>query len=361
MEFAEEDRFKTAFISHKGLYQYKKLPFGLKNAPALFQRMMDRVLGSLRWTAALVYIDNVIIFFSSGHDHLKYLRTLLQSGSRVGLKFHIGKCRFGYQELKLLGMGLSRYGLHTIEEKVLAITDLKPPETIGKLHRLVGMFSYDRNFISNFAKIAAPLNELKRNKVAEEEGHAQKKSGPKANSYNSRQKVTWTEDCQEAFDELKMRLFTAPILAHPNFDERQFILYTDASQIAFGAVLCQLWTHDDYNLDDDQRPEDTYRDESSMTTFVTLGESWKDDYISDPAFRHKYTKLSQDPTPELDEDGFRIQDDETMRYKGLYGERICLPAARILDALKTSHDLLSHFGFEKTYDRLTSVYFRPKL
>lgn len=353
MDLREEDRMKTAFISHRGLYQYKKLPFGLKNAPAIFQRMMDKLLGSLRWQAALVYIDDVIIFSSTWPEHIAHLRTILQSATKIGLRFHLSKCRFGYANLQLLGMGLSRYGLHTIEEKVKAISDLSPPQTIGEVHRLVGMFSYYRNFINNFAKIAAPLHDLKKNKGGSSE-------------YNARQSIDWSDECQRSFEELKSRLSSAPILAHPKFDGRPFILYSDASKIAFGAVLVQTWSHSNYNLDEDPGGEPEDQDPPTMTTFINIAEdSWKTDYIADPVFRPRYKKLllqatAKEPLP-VEEDGFFIAQDETLRYNTIYGERICLPAARIPDALKTSHDVLGHFGAKKTYERLAETYYRPKL
>lgn len=345
MSVKKEDRFKTAFISHRGLYQYKKLPFGLRNAPAMFQRMMDRMLGNLRWVAALVYIDDVIVFSESWGEHLAHLRTLLKAASKIGLKFHLAKCRFGYSELKLLGMGLSRYGLHTVEEKVKAISDLSSPETIGELHRLVGMFSYYRNFIHNFAKIAAPLNELKRNEPGAE--------------YHSKKKIQWSLECQKAFDELKNRLSSAPILAHPKFDGRPFILYTDASAGAFAAVLCQQWTRGDYDLQEDEDENDL----PPMAAFTSVSESWKDDYMADPIFRRRYQKLlERDPkSPKEDEQGFSIHADKTLRYRTINGDRICLPLARVEEALKASHDILGHFGTTKTYERITESYYRPKL
>lgn len=343
MSVKEEDRFKTAFISHRGLYQYKKLPFGLRNAPAMFQRMMDQVLGNLRWIAALVYIDDVIVFSGTWEEHLAHLRVLLRSASKIGLKFHLSKCRFGYDELRLLGMGLSRYGLQTVDEKVKAITDLSPPETIGELHRLVGMFSYYRNFIRNFAKIATPLNELKRNEPGAE--------------YHSKKQIKWSEACQKSFDELKQRLSTAPILAHPKFDGRPFILYTDASAGAFAAVLCQLWTRQDY---DPGTTEDDEADIPPMAVFTATDDSWKADYIADPTFRHKYQTLLKQ-SPHRDEQGFSIHEDQTLRYKTIHGEKICLPLARIPDALKASHDVLGHFGSTKTYERISASYYRPKL
>jgi hypothetical protein len=117
----------------------------------------------------------------------------------------------------MLGLGLSRYGLHTIEDRVRAVLDLEAPKTMGELHRMLGMFGYYRMFIRNFAKVAAPLNELKK-----------RDPDAKCKDYSSKLPIPWTDECQAAYDELKHRLSSAPILAHPRYD-RPFILYTDAS------------------------------------------------------------------------------------------------------------------------------------
>jgi hypothetical protein len=126
------------------------------------------------------------------------------------------KCRFGFSELKLLGMGLSKYGMFTLEDKVKTIRELAPPTNLGDLYRILGMFGYYRGFIRNYAKISRPLEMLKRND----------RSGV---DYNSKRTIDWNDDAQSAFDELKERLCSAPILAHPKFDGRPFVLYTDAS------------------------------------------------------------------------------------------------------------------------------------
>jgi len=124
VEIDSADRHKTAFISHRGLYQFKRMPFGLKNAPAIFPRLIDEVVGTLRWNAVLVYIDNMVIYNDTCIDHLMHLETLLQSAVKFGLKFAVDKCRFGFHDIRLLGHGLSRYGLHTLEDKVRAIMEL---------------------------------------------------------------------------------------------------------------------------------------------------------------------------------------------------------------------------------------------
>jgi hypothetical protein len=348
LEIDEADRHKTAFITHRGLFQFKRLPFGLRNAPAQFQRMMDAILGSLRWEAALCYIDDVLVFSDTWEQHIAHLRQLFSSCKTAGLMFSKEKCRFGFSELKLLGMGLSKYGMFTLEDKVKTIRDLAPPTTVGELYRILGMFGYYRGFIRNFAKIALPLEILKRGKAGVD--------------YNSKRAIEWNDEAQAAFDELKNRLCSAPILAHPKFDGRPFILYTDASAEAFGAVLCQHWTQEDYE------PADTKDGPVSMQAFVAIetGFSWNDAYLSDPTFRSVYQKLKlqqavPDTLPMASTHNFTIGTDGSMRYRTTHGERICLPKVMLDDCLKLSHDSLGHFGTDKTYDRITETYYRPGL
>jgi hypothetical protein len=344
VEIAEPDRHKTAFITHRGLFQFKRMPFGLRNAPAQFQRMMDTILGSLRWEAALCYIDDVLIFSDTWEQHVAHLRRLFTSCKAAGLMFSKEKCRFAFSELKLLGLGLGRYGLFTLEDKVKAITDLAAPQTLGELYRLLGMFGYYRGFIRNYAKIARPLELLKRSTQSDVD-------------YNSKRPITWSDSAQSAFDELKRRLCSAPILAHPKFDGRPFILYTDASAEAFGAVLAQQWTEEDYERTD---PTDSMHSFHSTTT-----RDWESSYTSDPTFRSVYQKLQGQQVDSTSSSpstiGYTLHRDGTLHYKTSYGDRVCLPKDMVLESLKMAHDALGHFGVDKTYDRVTSTYYRPGL
>jgi hypothetical protein len=162
VSLAGKDREKTAFISHRGLFQYKRLPFGLKNATAQFQRLMDVLLGSLRWVCALVYIIEIVINTDTWAKHIRALRTLLMSAEKLGVRFSLRKCKFGYNELKVLGHGVSKYGLHTLAEKVETIMELPIPRKMDELHRTNGLFAYYRRFIGYSSKIAAPLNDMKK-------------------------------------------------------------------------------------------------------------------------------------------------------------------------------------------------------
>jgi hypothetical protein len=342
LKLDQKDRWKSAFITHRGLYQFKRLPFGLKNAPAIYQRFMEQLLGSLRWTAALVYIDDVIVYSETWPEHMAHLRQLLAAAEKCGLTFSLSKCRFGFTELTMLGLGLSRYGLHTIKDRVRAVLDLAAPTTMGELHRMLGMFGYYRMFIRNFAKIAAPLNELK-------------KRDPDAQSkdYSSKLPIPWSDECQAAYDELKHRLSSAPILAQPRYN-RPFVLYTDASNISFGAVLAQVWTKEDYETatDDNVEPAVTHAMEAAF--------DWDAAYAGDKAFRSVYARLKSTDS-EAPDPNFHLHQDGSMRFRGSSRDRVCLPASSVKDALYVAHDALGHFGFEKTYDRVVATYYRPGL
>jgi hypothetical protein len=162
VDIDRDDRHKTAFICHQGLFQYKRLPFGQKNTQGQYQRLMDRVLGSLRWTAALWYIDNAIVFSMTCAEHVAHVRRFLTAIRASGLQLTSTKCWIGYPDVTMLGMQISRYGLATTEEKVTAVTALPVPTTMAVLDSVVGMFGYYRNFIRNFSRIAKPLNDPKK-------------------------------------------------------------------------------------------------------------------------------------------------------------------------------------------------------
>ena len=115
---------------HISAYQYKRLPFGLKNVPAQFQQLIGKIIGGLRWQAALVYIDDLLarIYSAAWPEHLSHPQVIFKAARGAGLVFSLEKCSFEFSDVKLLGHGLSRYGLHTLLEKVTSITLLAPPE-----------------------------------------------------------------------------------------------------------------------------------------------------------------------------------------------------------------------------------------
>ena len=213
----EEDQEKTAFITHKGLFQFTKVAFGLCNAPSAFVQLMNAALGNAQYKHVLAYLDDVVIHSKDLKSHMEHLQDVFNRLERAGLKLKMSKCQFLKPEVQFLGHVISSKGIHVSPEKVKAIAELSPPTTPRGVRGFIGMCSYYRKFIPNFAEIARCLTQLTKKKV----------------------KFTWTDECQRAFDALKKGLTTAPVLAFPSPD-RPFIVYTDSSAFAVGAVLAQM-------------------------------------------------------------------------------------------------------------------------
>ena len=219
-----DDAQKTAFTTHMGLFEYKVMPFGVKNGPATFQRLMEITLGCKRWHSCIVYLDDIIVFSPTFEEHLKELEEIFELIERAGLKLHPLKCKLLSDHLVYLGYEISPEGIRPDPEKVIAITSRKRPTTITELRATVGAFSWVRSYISNFATVAYPLTD----QLKHEKGEPHKK----------KDLIKWDENCQFAFEYLIYLLTTAPILIHPDFTQK-FILYTDASMVGLGGVLCQ--------------------------------------------------------------------------------------------------------------------------
>ena len=216
---APGDIAKTAFICPLGLYEFLVMPFGLCNAPSTFQRAMDTVLAGVKWKTCLVYIDDILVFGRTFDEHLERLGDVLSRIEKSGLKLKPSKCSFAQTEVYYLGHIISAKGINVDPEKVKAVKSLLPPTSKMVLRSFLGLASYYRRFISDFADVAQPLTRLLRDDARFEWGSAQVKS----------------------FATLKERLTTAPILAYPDWDAT-FLLQTDASNDAIAAVLSQVGT-----------------------------------------------------------------------------------------------------------------------
>jgi hypothetical protein len=139
VEFDEQDRVKTAFITADGLYEFKVMPFGLTNAPATFQRMMDVVLAGLKWNTCLVYLDDIVVFAPTVSQHLERLETVLQRIDKAGLKLKLSKCSFLEQSLKVLGYIVNSEGLSPDPAKIAAVRDFPIPRTVKRGAKLPGV------------------------------------------------------------------------------------------------------------------------------------------------------------------------------------------------------------------------------
>ena len=213
---AEEDTDKTAFICPRGMYKFKMMPFGLCNAGATFQRLMDVILSGLHPDVCLVYLDDIIVHSKTTEQHLERLEAVFTRLSEAGLKLKPEKCRFFQRSVSFLGHVISYEGIATDPEKTRAVAEWPPPSSVKELRAFVGLASYYRRFVRDFAKIAAPLHVIMK----------------------KNQRFHWNDEAQKAFDELKLALTSPPILAMPN-DLGEFVLDTDASDRAIGAVLSQ--------------------------------------------------------------------------------------------------------------------------
>ena len=217
IRMAPGDVAKTAFICPLGLYEFLVMPFGLCNAPSTFQRAMDLVLAGAKWRTCLVYLDDILVFAPTFELHLARLGDVLGRIEKHGLKLKPSKCAFGQTEVSYLGHIVSVEGIRVNPEKVQAVTSLARPTTKKLLRSFLGLTSYYRRFIDNYAAVAQPLTKLLRDD----------------------QVYDWGPNQETAFATLKTRLSTAPILAYPDWSQT-FLLQTDASNTAIAAVLSQM-------------------------------------------------------------------------------------------------------------------------
>ena len=215
----EGDGPKTAFATERGLFEWTRMPFGLCNATSTFQRLMNSVLGGIETKPGcviLVYVDDVLIATQNVDDHISLLGEVFKCLIKAGLKCKAQKCSLFQKEVKFLRRTLDADGMRIDELNANTIKNWATPQTKKHIQSFLGLANYFREFINGFASIAAPMNDLIKKDV----------------------QWNWSQECQNAFDTLKMKLTSAPVLKLPNAEGRYF-LDTDASDVAIGAVLMQ--------------------------------------------------------------------------------------------------------------------------
>ena len=212
-----EDQPKTAFSPGPGmgLFQFRWMPFGLTGAPASFQSLMDKVCRGLPFTTT--YLDNVLVHSATMEEHKAHLHALFQRISAAGLTLRGKKCHLGMSKVTYLGHEFSAAGTEPDSQKMAAVQEWEAPKDVTDLRSFLGLASYYRRYISNFADIAAPLH------------HLTDKGVP----------FVWDAECQSAFDLLKTRLTQALVLRYPDYSDSTFQLLTDASAVGLGVILEQ--------------------------------------------------------------------------------------------------------------------------
>ena len=232
---AEKDIHKTAFRAGTGgLYEFTRMSFGLCNAPATFQRLMTTVLGDENYSSLLIYLDDILVFSQTYEEMLQRLDMVFTRLREHGLRVNPNKCQFFRKEVKYLGHVVSAEGVATDPDKISAIVNWDTPTTAKELQSFMGLAGYYRRFVPGFSQIAAPLHRLTTTSTSKRK--KKRKTTEPADSRSFAEK--WDEEAERAFQELKTRLTSSPILGYPDF-ARPFIVETDASHHGIGAVLSQ--------------------------------------------------------------------------------------------------------------------------
>ncbi|KAL6417636.1 hypothetical protein ACFW04_012606 [Cataglyphis niger] len=207
---------KTAFSTPHGHYEFNRMPFGLKNAPATFQRLMDQVLSGLQGSELFVYLDDIVLYASSLREHEIKFDKLAERLRQANLKLQPDKCEFLRKEVGYLGHIISDQGVKPDPAKIRAVKEFPTPRNAKNIKQFLGLAGYYRRFIPNFSKTARPLTNLL------------KKEEP----------FDWTDEQESAFVQLREALCTEPILQYPDFT-KPFVVTTDASGYAIGGILSQ--------------------------------------------------------------------------------------------------------------------------
>ncbi|TKR95952.1 hypothetical protein L596_010042 [Steinernema carpocapsae] len=214
---------KTTFTTPVGLYEFTVMPFGLTNAVATFQRFIENLFEDLLHDFVYVYVDDILIASETWADHMAHVEEVLRRVQKAGLRLKAKKCCFARQNVPFLGYLLTEKGIKIDPSKVAPIRAYPEPQNMKELQRFLGLATYNRKFIANFAQIAAPLTRLTKPAVP----------------------YIFDESCKEAFESIKTKICEEVTLRFPDFkaaemdEKRRFVIMTDASEDGLGGVLCQ--------------------------------------------------------------------------------------------------------------------------
>lgn len=206
----------TAFVTPDGLFEFTRVPFGLRNAPPFFQQTMTTVLSGIAGRGCEVFIDDIVVCGRDATEFLRNLRAVFDRLRAHGLRLKGAKCRFGMGKIEYLGHTVSGEGVELSASRRQAIAGIKPPRNVGQLRAFLGLANYFRGFVKGYAMLAKPLTSL----------------------CSARVKFVWGSNEQVAFEALKAEIIAAPLLHHLDYD-KEVVLRTDASTVGVGGLLLQ--------------------------------------------------------------------------------------------------------------------------
>lgn len=256
---AEEDICKTAITTPFGLFEFQRMPFGLRNAAQTFQRFIDEVLRGL--TFAYAYIDDILIASENEEEHLEHLKLVFERFKDYSVLINMDKCQFGVNQLEILGHVIDSTGIKPLDNKIVAIKDFPMPTSLRQLRRFLGLVNFYRRFIPNCAEIVHPLTDLLK---------------------RTKRKLVFDDVAVESFEAVKKALANAATLTHMSTDgNTPLFLTTDASQQAVGAVLQQL-------VDGEMKPVSFFSQklQPAQTRYSTFSRELLAIYLAIKHFRH---------------------------------------------------------------------------
>ena len=215
IQMEEEDQEKTAFITSWGLFCYKAMPFGLKNAEATYQRLVNKMFQDQIGRNVEVYMDDMLIKSKEDADHLKDLKETFQTLRGYNMKLNLSKCAFGVFSGKFLGFMVSQRGIEANPDKIKAILEMTPPKTVKELQSLTGRIAALKRFISRSTDKCLPFFKI------------------------LRKAFQWTEECQQAFEELKVYFSSPPLLSPSQIGEELYLYLVVFSTAVSSALICE--------------------------------------------------------------------------------------------------------------------------
>ncbi|CAK1597154.1 unnamed protein product [Parnassius mnemosyne] len=371
----DESIRKTAFITQSGLYEFLKMPFGLSNAPAVFARLIQVTLGEVSHEIAL-YLDDVMIPTISVKRGLELLEQVLGLLEKANLKLNLKKCSFLKNTTNYLGHEISAGTIQPGRAKINCVAEYRRPRNVHEVRQFIGLTSYFRKFIRNFAQIAQPLTELTKKDI---EWH-------------------WDSQQEQAFRTLKQRLIERPVLGIYDKDAKTQ-LHTDASKLGLGGVLIQhqrdgipvkivtdcaalrttlvkkdlipriarWWlTIQDFDLEIEYRPGERMkhvdalsRNPSSNFVLMIDNDDWlKTLQMQDEGIQNILAQFrEQSINPDLIAN-YVVKDNLLFR-KTFGGERFVIPKLAKYGLLQKLHDQIGHPGFEKCEKTIKAQFWFP--